>query len=212
MNDTPPRKSGLAVTSLVLGILSVLGCTLFTGIPAIICGIIARTRARKTPESHGGDGLALGGIITGSIGSVLVFVFTIPFLAGMLVPAVTQARGRAQSINCVNNMKQILLGTRIFATDNKDVFPPNFLTMSNELSSPTILICPSDTTRTRMTNWSQFSPNNVTYIYSGADLKEELSTMQKVIITCPIHGHVGLGDGSVQQGTGGGRGRKGTRP
>ncbi|MSU34287.1 MAG: DUF4190 domain-containing protein [Pedosphaera sp.] len=72
MNDTP-RKSGLAVTNLVLGILSVLGCTLFTGIPAIICGIIGRTRARKTPESYAGDGLALGGIITGSIGSVLVY-------------------------------------------------------------------------------------------------------------------------------------------
>ncbi|MSU34288.1 MAG: hypothetical protein EXS36_04110 [Pedosphaera sp.] len=108
-------------------------------------------------------------------------------------------------------MKQILLASRIWATDNQDVFLSNFLTMSNELSSPTILTCPSETTRTRMTNWSQFSPNNVTYIYSGGGLKEDLSTMQKVILTCPIHGHVGLGDGSVQQRAGGG-GRNRNRP
>ena len=206
MNKTN-QKSGLAVTSLVLGILSLVGCTLLTGIPAIICGIIARKRARESPETHGGDGMALGGIITGSVGSTLVFLIAI--LAGMLLPALAKAKGKAQSSNCVSNMKQIGLAVRMWSSDNKDVLPPDFLTMSNELSSPKILTCPSDTGKTRMMDWSQFSPNNVTYTYSGADLKEDASTMQQVIVTCPIHGHIGLGDGSVQHGRGGGGGWKG---
>ena len=203
MNDSN-LKSGLAVTSLVLGILSILGCTVLTGIPAIICGIIARKRAEGRPECRGSESLALAGIITGSVGSVLVVVVAI--LAGMLLPALAKAKGRAQSINCVSNMKQIGLAVRMWANDNQEVLPPDYLSMSNELSTPKILTCPSDTTRTRMTDWSQFSANNVTYTYSGAGLKDA-ATVQTVILTCPIHGHVGLGDGSVQQGAGGG-GRK----
>ena len=190
----------------MLGILSLLGCTVLTGIPAIICGILARKRARETPESHGGDGLALGGIITGSVGSALVVVFAI--LAGLLLPSLSQAKGKAQSIGCVNHMKQICLAVRMWSNDHQEVLPPDFLSMSNELSSPKILTCPSDGSRTRMTDWSQVNPKNVTYIYSGAGLKESPATFQTTILTCPIHGHVGLGDGSVQQapGRGGWRG------
>ena len=69
----------------------------------------------------------------------------------------------------------------------------------------------ADTSRARMTDWAQFSANNVTYVYSGAGLKDA-ATVPTVILTCPIHGHVGLGDGSVQQGSGGGGGRKAGPP
>ena len=62
---TAHQSNGLAVTSLVLGILSLTGFGLFLGIPAIIFGIIA---LRKSPTDKG---VSWGGIITGAISTLI---------------------------------------------------------------------------------------------------------------------------------------------
>ncbi len=69
----PPKASGKATTSLVLGIASmVVFCLGFVlGIPAIVVGVKARKDIRNGQGRLTGDGLALGGIITGVIGSLL---------------------------------------------------------------------------------------------------------------------------------------------
>jgi Domain of unknown function (DUF4190) len=74
-----PNSSG-ATASLVLGIASLVLCGLFTGIPAIILGVKARRQVRESNGQVGGDGLALGGIITGVIGTLmwlLVYAFVV---------------------------------------------------------------------------------------------------------------------------------------
>src|SRR5690242_13571896 len=43
-----PTTSGKAITSLVLGILSMLGCCLLTGIPALIFGILGLNEAKRS--------------------------------------------------------------------------------------------------------------------------------------------------------------------
>jgi hypothetical protein len=43
--------------------------------------------------------------------------------AGMLLPALAKAKARAQSINSVNNLKQLGLAARMYANDHKDKFP-----------------------------------------------------------------------------------------
>lgn len=104
---------------------------------------------------------------------------------------------QAKRIRCVNNLKQIGLAARIWATDNNDVLPPNWLVMSNELSRPLILICPSDTARTPAANWSSFSAANVSYEFLNPNGSE---TEPEVVLTrCAIHNNVGLTDGSVHQ-------------
>ena len=67
------QTSGKATTSLVLGIASIVVCCLgfVLGIPAIVVGLKARKEIRHSQGRTGGDGLALGGIITGAIGSLL---------------------------------------------------------------------------------------------------------------------------------------------
>jgi len=67
----PPKTSGKATTSLVLGVVSMVCFGFFTGIPAIIVGMRARKEIRHSQGRVSGDGLALGGIITGIIGSLI---------------------------------------------------------------------------------------------------------------------------------------------
>jgi prepilin-type processing-associated H-X9-DG protein len=48
----------------------------------------------------------------------------IPLEAAMLLPALSKAKQRAQTIQCVNNMKQVALAVRIYSGDNGGHFPP----------------------------------------------------------------------------------------
>lgn len=67
------RKSGKAIASLVCGIISLFVVGVILGIVAVVLGVIARNEIKADP-ALGGDGLALGGIITGAIGAALAIV------------------------------------------------------------------------------------------------------------------------------------------
>ena len=47
----------------------------------------------------------------------------IAILAGMLLPALSKAKGKALGANCLNNMKQLGHGFVMFADDNKESSP-----------------------------------------------------------------------------------------
>jgi hypothetical protein len=106
------------------------------------------------------------------------------------------ARARAERIQCVNNLKQIGLAVRMWALDNHDVYPTNFLCMSNELSTPKILACPTDTNRVVATSFSSYTDDNCSYqLFFGSDQEPD-----QILTRCPFHGNIGLCDGSVQMG------------
>ncbi len=205
MNDpqSPPPlgaepKNGLSITSLVLGILSIACLSILAGIPAIITGHIARGRAKREPALYGGEGFALAGLIMGYL-SIALGLVMIPLMAALMLPALAQAKNRAQTIACVSNMKMIGLAARIWSNDHNEIYPPDFLTMSNELNSPKILVCPGDKTKTKVEVWSQFSASqNVTYEFLTPNAKEA-DILSQAAFRCPIHNNIGLGDGSVQQ-------------
>ncbi len=78
------KTSGLAVTSLVLGLLG-LCCPLYLpAIGAIVCGHIARGKITKSEGALVGGGLALAGLLLGYIG--IIFSILICVLGSMLAP------------------------------------------------------------------------------------------------------------------------------
>jgi hypothetical protein len=58
------------------------------------------------------------------LGAALGLLALLAIPAAMLLPALAQAKGKAQSIMCMNNMKQLALAVVLYADDNNGKFPP----------------------------------------------------------------------------------------
>jgi prepilin-type processing-associated H-X9-DG protein len=178
---------------------------------------------------------------------LLIVILVVIVFAGLFLPYSFDDRGRTKAIriNCVCNLKQVGLAFRLWSDDNNSMYPMQYYTnqsgvllfadatnefryfqaMSNELSTPKILVCPADK-RIAATNFTtDFSGARVSYfvaleanemfpnrllsgdrnITNGRSPRNgilEANTNQNIGWTSELHngfGNVGLADGSVQQ-------------
>jgi hypothetical protein len=111
--------------------------------------------------------------------------------------AFAAAKEKADSTQCINNMKQIGLALRKWNNDNQDIFPPDFLSITNKLKTPKVFVCPGDAGNLPAeASWERFNPARVSYDYFGAG-QTDAGIPEWALTRCRVHGHVGLYDGSV---------------
>ncbi|MGD0650119.1 MAG: DUF4190 domain-containing protein [Verrucomicrobiia bacterium] len=118
----PSKRSGLAIASLVLGILGLTCIVPVIGaILALIFGIVALNRISKSGSQITGQGQAVAGLVIGAVGLVMI-----PMLAAILLPGIIQdraARVKSQEMRCINNVKLIGLACRMYADDHDGKLP-----------------------------------------------------------------------------------------
>jgi len=122
---------------------------------------------------------------------LLVVIAIIAILASLLLPALARARAHANRIKCINNLRQVGLASRLFSNDHGDKYPwqvpPadggsqdaanqqaywHYRTLSNELVTPKILICASDSSRAPATAFDAMLDASLSYSV-GYDAREE---------------------------------------
>lgn len=111
--------SGHAKRGLIKLILTVLLCwTIIVPLGIFIWTLVEIVTVNSDSEGRPFDS-QFGCLGIGAILLVIVFFMTVPMavLAGMLLPALAQAREKARQVNCANNLKQICLAYVMYCDD-----------------------------------------------------------------------------------------------
>jgi len=113
---------------------------------------------------------------------LLVVIAIIGLLAAFLLPTLAKGNAQANGAACINNLKQLGLGIRLWAGDEGDHYPwtvdvtqggarnspdwtDNVRTCSNQVVNTKIVVCPTDLKRKIAKTWSLMEGDlNVSYL------------------------------------------------
>ena len=137
----------------------------------------------------------------------------IAIYAALLLPALANAKGKAQTINCVNNLKQLGLSVRLYAGDYNDTYPSGTNWCGDLLTyagTAKIYQCPGDSAQlgcgyafnSALAGLAEQDIAPDTVMFFESDTGWNASGGKELMITQPRHNNtfvIGLADGSVQQ-------------
>ncbi|MDD4537808.1 MAG: NINE protein [Lentisphaeria bacterium] len=154
-----------------------------------ICTVNADSEGRPFDSKFGCLGI-------GAILLVIALAMTVPMatLAGMLLPALAQAREKARQINCANNLKQIGLAYLLYSDANNGMPPPNMDLLIPYVGTDKVLHCPSvppeDTRPAYHMVIYPLSPDKMTRPWTAPIIIERLGNHKKNLNICYADGHV----------------------
>jgi prepilin-type processing-associated H-X9-DG protein len=205
--STVTQTSGMAISSLVLGILGFCGLTAVAG---VVTGVLALIQIRRSGGRLSGRGLAIAGICV----SAFMLLASIPMTAGLLLPAMARAKAKAQAAECMNNVRQLTMGMIMYANVNSNSYPAAdgwCDAIRGRVYSGQLFRCPSDPRSNRSayafnTNLSGLPVRSVkspalTVLIFECDGGWNVSGQSDTLIGAPRHSKqviVGFADGHVE--------------
>jgi len=209
-------SSALALTSMILGIVSIVtsGCLggVLLGVPAIILWFIALSKIKSGAAS--GRKMAIAGIATGATGFILmVLIFLLCALSGMLLPTLQNARDKARRISCESNLKMIGIALKEYVIDYNNQYPDKpgvagleQLRALGYLTDPKVYVCPAST-RAPAAYGQPLTEDTVSYIYFGNGMSDIAISPDTPVACHRLSDHKGYGcvlyaDGHVKAFTG----------
>jgi type IV pilus assembly protein PilA len=114
VGSQPKLKQGLAIASLVIGILNLLFLGIFgiTIVAGIVISVIALKRVKHYPFQYGGRQLAVAGLVT-NIVSVVILV-PILMIAAIAIPNLLASRRAANEGTAINSLRKIYTAERAY--------------------------------------------------------------------------------------------------
>ncbi|HWY30937.1 MAG TPA: prepilin-type N-terminal cleavage/methylation domain-containing protein [Candidatus Acidoferrum sp.] len=131
---------------------------------------------------------------------LLVVIAIIAILAAMLLPALSSAKKRAQSINCISNFKQMGLALHMYTDDANDILPPGPTIAVGDPTGLDQLQAPVYSGTTSTHNFKKWLPFYLAS-YMGLPSPSQIPNTTNVVMAFVCPGYTSTAPGNIQNGS-----------